>query len=61
MSRADVMEKARDLIAPVLGCETSGRLIETVQANRNRHKRSQAAAAAAARLTFSPRAGPMTT
>jgi 2-methylcitrate dehydratase PrpD len=30
MSRAEVIEKARDLIAPVLGRETSERLIETV-------------------------------
>ena len=30
MSRAEVIEKARDLIAPVLGQETSERLIETV-------------------------------
>jgi 2-methylcitrate dehydratase PrpD len=30
MSRAEVVEKARDLIAPLLGRETSERLIETV-------------------------------
>jgi 2-methylcitrate dehydratase PrpD len=30
MSRAEVIEKARDLIAPVLGSDTSERLIETV-------------------------------
>ena len=32
MSRADVTAKAGDLIAPVLGRETSARLIETVLA-----------------------------
>jgi 2-methylcitrate dehydratase PrpD len=32
MSRAEVIEKARDLTAPVLGRETSERLIETVYA-----------------------------
>jgi hypothetical protein len=32
MSRTEVMEKARDLIAPVLGSEKSGRLIDTVYA-----------------------------
>jgi 2-methylcitrate dehydratase PrpD len=32
MSRAEVIEKARDLIAPVLGQETSARLIDTVLA-----------------------------
>jgi 2-methylcitrate dehydratase PrpD len=32
MSRTEVMEKARDLIAPVLGSEKSGRLIHTVYA-----------------------------
>ena len=32
MSRAEVIDKARDLIAPVLGRETSERLIETVYA-----------------------------
>ena len=30
MSRAEVIDKARDLIAPILGRETSARLIETV-------------------------------
>jgi 2-methylcitrate dehydratase PrpD len=30
MSRAEVIEKARDLIAPVLGSDTSERLIETI-------------------------------
>jgi 2-methylcitrate dehydratase PrpD len=30
MPRAEVIEKARDLVAPVLGRDTSGRLIETV-------------------------------
>jgi 2-methylcitrate dehydratase PrpD len=30
MSRAEVIEKARDLIVPILGRETSERLIETV-------------------------------
>ncbi len=30
MPRAEVIEKARDLIAPVLGRDTSARLIETV-------------------------------
>jgi 2-methylcitrate dehydratase PrpD len=30
MSRTEVIDKARDLIAPVLGRETAGRLIETV-------------------------------
>ena len=30
MSRAEVIDKARDLIAPVLGREKSERLIETV-------------------------------
>jgi hypothetical protein len=30
MSRAEVIDKCRDLIAPVLGPETSTRLIETV-------------------------------
>jgi hypothetical protein len=30
MSRAEVIDKCRDLIAPVLGRETSTRLIETV-------------------------------
>jgi 2-methylcitrate dehydratase PrpD len=32
MSRSEVIEKARDLIAPVLGSEKSGRLIDTVYA-----------------------------
>jgi hypothetical protein len=32
MTRAEVVEKARDLTAPVLGRDTSGRLIETVLA-----------------------------
>jgi len=32
MSRAEVMEKARDLIAPILGREKSGGLIDTVYA-----------------------------
>jgi hypothetical protein len=32
MSRAEVIEKARDLTAPVLGREMSERLIETVYA-----------------------------
>jgi 2-methylcitrate dehydratase PrpD len=32
MSRAEVIDKARDLIAPVLGPEPCGRLIETVLA-----------------------------
>ena len=32
MSRAEVVDKARDLLAPVLGRETSERLIETVYA-----------------------------
>jgi hypothetical protein len=32
MSRAEVIEKVRDLTAPVLGRETSERLIETVYA-----------------------------
>jgi 2-methylcitrate dehydratase PrpD len=35
MSRAEVIEKARDLIAPVLGREKSERLIETVYAIEN--------------------------
>jgi len=30
MSRAEVIEKARDLIVPILGRETSERLIEAV-------------------------------
>jgi 2-methylcitrate dehydratase PrpD len=30
MSRSEVIEKARDLTAPVLGSDTSARLIETV-------------------------------
>jgi 2-methylcitrate dehydratase PrpD len=30
MTRAEVIDKARDLIAPVLGREISGRLIETI-------------------------------
>ena len=30
MSRAEVIDKARDLMAPVLGAATSARLIETV-------------------------------
>ena len=30
MSRAEVIDKCRDLIAPVLGAETSARLIEAV-------------------------------
>jgi 2-methylcitrate dehydratase PrpD len=30
MSRAEVTDKARDLVAPVLGAEKSARLIETV-------------------------------
>jgi hypothetical protein len=32
MSRTEVMDKARDLTAPVLGREKSGRLIDTVYA-----------------------------
>jgi len=32
MSRAEVIDKARDLTAPVLGRETAERLIETVLA-----------------------------
>ena len=32
MTRAEVIDKARDLIAPVLGRETSDRLIDTVYA-----------------------------
>ena len=32
MSRAEVIDKARDLIGPVLGSETSERLIKTVYA-----------------------------
>ena len=32
MTRSEVIEKARDLIAPVLGRETSERLIETTYA-----------------------------
>jgi hypothetical protein len=32
MSRGEVIGKARDLVAPVLGRETSERLIETVYA-----------------------------
>ena len=32
MSRAEVIEKARDLTAPILGREKSDRLIETVYA-----------------------------
>jgi spore cortex formation protein SpoVR/YcgB (stage V sporulation) len=32
MSRTEVMEKARDLIAPILGREKSERLIDTVYA-----------------------------
>jgi 2-methylcitrate dehydratase PrpD len=35
MSRAEVIDKARDLIAPVLGRETAERLIETVYAIEN--------------------------
>ena len=30
MSRTEVIDKARDLIAPVLGPETSARLMETI-------------------------------
>jgi 2-methylcitrate dehydratase PrpD len=32
MTRAEVIDKARDLLAPILGRETSERLIETVYA-----------------------------
>jgi 2-methylcitrate dehydratase PrpD len=35
MSRAEVIDKARNLIAPILGRETSARLIETVSGIEN--------------------------
>ena len=53
MSRAEVIEKARDLTAPVLGREKAESLIETVYRDRNRHGCSQFAAAPSARLNFS--------
>ena len=54
MSRVEVIDKARDLIAPILGRETADRLIETVFAIEAVTERSQFAAAASARLTSPP-------
>ena len=48
MSRAEVIDKARDLIAPVLGGSTTTRLIETVYSLDTVAERSRAAPAAAA-------------
>jgi len=50
MSRADVIDKTRDLIAPILGRETSARLIETVFRDRNHNGHSKIAAAPSTRL-----------
>ncbi len=57
MSRAEVIDKARDLIAPVLGREISGRLIETIFSDRGYAGHPQLAADAAARLNSPGRVG----